>query len=170
MRILIIIIFCQMFLTSFSQEKKNAITIFGNSGFVIGGQGYHPGIGGGLQFGYEKVNGTIIIETSFIYFATKDDVFNNRFDKSWIVVRPGYNFPFGNNFYGQLNGGGILETGTSGIEGYGAVLGAGLGYKPKVGKGHLDIFTKFNLLIGALSASHYIAVGIGYAIPFSASK
>lgn len=165
--ILTSITFSIIVLNSFSQAKKGELTVFANTGFTIGAQGLHPGIGGGLQLGFPKEKGTFIFEGSYIFFATRDDVFNNRYDRSWAVIRPGFNFPFGKNMYGQINGGGILETGNQGVEGYGAVLGGGFGFKPPAGDGHLDVFAKFNLLLGSLSASHYIAVGIGYAIPFN---
>lgn len=157
-------VFCQQ-----NSSSKN-ITVFANSGFVLNsGGGFYPGYGGGLQVEFEKNNSAFFIESSYQYFKARNDLFN-QLGRGWLLVKSGYNIYPGKLFYVNLGAGGVLETGNKGIEGYGAVLGVGLGIRPKVGNGRLDLFSKINFLVGAVGASSFVVTGVGYVIPLSKSK
>jgi hypothetical protein len=159
-----------MVLFSFAQTKTNDLTILANTGTVLfSGGGFYPGIGAGLQLSYGKENRAFTMNGAYTYFPAKYDRFN-RFDRGWITLMPGFIVYSKQRLYLQGQGGGVLETGVNGVEGYGVIAGIGVGYKPKAGNGYIDIFAKINFMQGALTSVSYTIFGLGYAIPFSKGK
>jgi hypothetical protein len=168
--LLILIIFFFLASTSFSQKTNFSVGAFTNTGFLLNnGSQYSAGLGGGLQLGFDDKTGWWMLEASVTSFVDKNsDYGTSRINL--IAIGPGYKLYAGKLMYGLISGGVLVDKRSDNAKGIGYYFGTGIGARPQLGRGNLDIFGRINFKGASTGTPNYIMLGIGYTYPFATNK